>query len=175
MLKLEDDAIFLKELQTGHQWQLWVGFQFLKAGLIVQVPSLEIRPTHSEIDCFTDHGDIFVWRHLGDKLRFECKSRNLSFTGRHDYPFPTAFVDRVNTWKRKTRSKPAAILLVSRVTGAILALGAWTEDRWVIEEKDDSVRGYRRSYYLACRDLFLEWNELIGHIRGQLSGLLRSD
>ena len=171
MSKLEDDTIFLKELQVGHQWQLWAGFQFLKRGFIVQVPPLLIRPSREDIDAYSDHGDIFLWRCSGDRLRFECKSRSLSFTGRRDYPFPTAFVDRVETWKRKANSKPAAILLVSQETGAILAIDAWTESDWVIEEKDDSVRGYRRSYYLVPRSILLEWDELISHINGQLRGL----
>ena len=168
-MTLEADSIFLQELRASHEWALWAGLQFLKAGFTVQVPPLQVRPNRECLDNYTDHGDLFVWRSPRDRLRFECKSRRIGFTGRHDYPFDTAFVDRVGTWKRKTKARPAAILLISQETRAIMAIGVWTEGAWIIQTKEDHVRNYTRTYYLAPRSLLLEWHELVNHIKGQLA------
>lgn len=165
-IDLETDAIFLTEVQKGHKWQLWAGFQFLKESFIVQVPPLKLRPTREEIDRYTDEGDLYVWRTFNDRLRLECKSRNISFTNSGDYPFDTAFVERVNTWKRKR--KPAAILLISQITGAIVAIPTWTEPSWFVESANDSVRGYQRYYYMLKTEQLVNWTDFIQQIRGEL-------
>lgn len=170
MSELEADSTFVRELKTGHRWQLWVGYQFLREGFVVRVPPLEIRHDRSQIDEYSDEGDLFIScnsSHL-NWLRFECKSRDLTFTGRSDYPFTTAFVDRVQTWNRKQKSRPAGILMVSQKTRAILAIGAWTEHEWRVEKKHDSVRNYDRSYYLVDRGHLIDWPDLVSRIKGQL-------
>ena len=172
-MNLENNGIFFKEIREGHRWQLWAGFQFLTEGFIVQVPVLKIRPNRQEIDSYTDEGDIYIWRNNTKEefLRFECKSRNLSFTTNQDYPFPTAFVDRVNTWRRKAKKVPAAILLISQVTGVILAIPTWTQHKWFIKDAHDSVRGYRRQYYMVQSAHLVNWDTLISQIKGQMAEL----
>lgn len=168
-MDLEDDAIFLAEIKKGHRWQWWAGFQFLKEGFIVQVPVLKLRPTRAEIDGYTDNGDLYIWNN--SMLKLECKSRNISFTNCSNYPFDTAFVERVNTWKRKGKGKPAAILLISQKTGAILTIPTWTEKFWFIKSANDSVRGYIRDYYMLNSNQLVDWKDFIEIIRGRLPGL----
>jgi hypothetical protein len=156
---LEEDNVFLRELKKGYGWQLWVAVQFLKEGFAVKVPPLEIRPNHDSIDDYTDHGDIIVL--LGSRgAYFECKSRGLYFNSVLDYPHDTAFVDRVNTWRRKA-TKAVAILLVSRITGKIIVVPASTEKDWLREERFDRVRQYRREYYMAMRNSLRDWADLL--------------
>ena len=160
MNELEPDALFIKELRDGHQWQLWVALQLLKAGLAVEVPELQIRPSQDEINGFTDVGDVIV--HLpGRRVVLEVKSRSIVFTGVQDYPYPTAFVDRVNTWQRKQCHRPAEVLLVSQQTGAIIGISAKTEDRWMVENRHDNVREYDRAYYMASKGLLYGFAEIV--------------
>lgn len=165
MALLEDDGLFLRELRKGYGWQLWAALQFLREGFAVMVPKLEIRPDRDSIDDYTDHGDVIVL--LGNRrVYFECKSRGLPFNSVLDYPYDTAFVDRVNTWRRKAR-KPAAVLLVSRITGKIIVVPVSTEKQWLREERFDSVRQYSRDYYLTTKNSLKDWDSLISWLHAR--------
>lgn len=164
MGELESDSVFIQELRKGHSWQLWVAVLFLKEGFIVEVPKLEIRPGRAKINDYTDNGDISI--HVnGRRNRFECKSRNLDFNSSEDYPYETALVDRVNTWKRKADKKPLAVILVSQITGNCVVVPVSTEQKWKIETKRDDIRGYEREYFLVEKNDLKNWDDFISWLR----------
>ena len=173
MTNLEVDELFIAELKKGHKWQLWVGLQFLKEGFIVQVPNLKIRKNHDEINKYSDSGDVIVFLN-NERYSFECKSRNLEFTNKENYPYDTVFVDRTKTWERKRNNKPLAIIIISQQTGKLVVVSSKTEKYWMIEERIDSVRNYTRSYYMVDKKYLHNWDFLIDHLRikGRINGTL---
>ena len=163
---LEPDALFLAELKDGHQWQLWVALQFLKHGLAVQVPELRIRPSQDDINSYTDTGDVVVI--LPErKAIFEVKSRDITFTCAEDYPYTTAFVDRVKTWERKRDNRPTGVLLVSQHTGAIVGVPSSTQAHWSVESRHDNVRDYDRDYYMADKSLLYDFGDIVAILKGR--------
>ena len=169
MKGLETDEIFLRELKKGHNWQLWVGYLLLKEGFAVRVSSLATRPDHDSIDLYGDDGDVKV-TFPGKTVVLEVKSRNLYFTSIDDYPYQTAFVDRVNTWRRKADNKPVAICLVSQPTGAIVVVPTSSESSWLVETVRDRVREYDRDYYLVNKICLARWESLLTWLKKQGGG-----
>ena len=77
-------------------------------------PEYQERPTYDERGHYRDQGDLFVkWTHDGPVLRYEVKWRKLNFTGPHDYPHPTIFVDEVANMNAKG-VRPDAYIIVNR-------------------------------------------------------------
>ena len=68
------------------------------------------------------------------------KSRDFAFICPDDYPYKSVMVDTVNGWDGKD-AKPIASLVVSTVTGAILAVRSVTEPRWTTITAKDTKRG----------------------------------
>jgi hypothetical protein len=161
---LEPDALFLAELKSGHQWQLWAALQFLKHGLAVQVPELKVRPSQDDINDYTDTGDVIVLLPVRNAI-FEVKSRDITFTSSRDYPYTTAFVDRVKTWERKKDNRPTGILLVSQLTGAIVGVPSNSQARWTIETRHDNVRDYDRDYYMADKSLLYDFDDIVAILK----------
>jgi len=167
---LESDNIFFEEIKKGHKWQLWVGAKLRERGFEVRVPDLVIRPDRDLINEYTDRGDIFVI--VGEKeLSIEVKSRSIKFYDKDSYPYPTAFVDRVKTWERKQGNVPACIILVSQITGGMVAVSTSEESRkkWFVSEERDTKRDYVRDYYMVEKEELREFEDLVNWLGGTKS------
>jgi hypothetical protein len=78
------------------------------------------RPTFEQRGAYKDDGDLFVrWDHDSPVLRYEVKWRNLNFTGPHDYPHPTIFVDEVENMNTKGVRPDVYIITNKDVTHAV--------------------------------------------------------
>src|SRR4051812_43591168 len=115
----ENEELFLRQLAIGHQQARYAAGVLRERGIPVQVTPMEVRDTVDDRHRFSDEYDLLVGE--GRTAIVDVKSRDLSFTAPDDYPYATAFVDTVAGWDAKTH-KPVAILLVSQVTGTILAV-----------------------------------------------------
>jgi hypothetical protein len=101
----------------------------------------------------------------------EVKSRNVKFTSAEDfgrilrrkYGESDIFVDTVHGWAQKD-PKPKFIFMVSRDTGAMIALPGKTEDQWKKRTKGDGTRGYVDTFYTAEPELFITMEEAVEKI-----------
>lgn len=123
MKRLASDADFLDALERSHPYVQRVAAVIRAAGLPVTVPPTRVRPSRDVRREYADGCDLLVVR-----WRLEVKSRNLDFTGPGDYPFPTAFVNAAGTWDRQP--KPAAVILVSRITLGLAVVPPSTIEQW---------------------------------------------
>lgn len=152
---MENDALFLQELTKGHRFERLVAQRLLEKGFTVQVPRKSIRSNVTEIHKYKNEVDLYVgrWQKLPTKI--EIKSRDLYFTCPDDVPewCMPLFVMTEDSWKQ-TDEKPAAILVVSQQTGAIIATSSVWQHKWHVIRAPDSVRGIRVTTYAADRELW---------------------
>jgi hypothetical protein len=121
--RLASDADFLAALEESHPYVRRVAAVLRSSGLAVTVPPTRVRPNIDVRHDYADGCDLLV-----ERWRIEVKSRNLDFTGPGDYPFTTAFVNAASTWDRQP--KPAAVILVSRLTLGLAVVPLSTIDQW---------------------------------------------
>lgn len=156
----ENDALFQQELETGRSWQYFVGLQFLRAGLTVEVPPLVYRNDISEAPAFANETDVYVG--CAPRVKVEVKSRDVEFTcpediPRHLLPF---FVNTVGSWD-SSPDKPKAVVLVSQHTQECVAISAKTFDWWTKVRQYDNVRGIWQWYYAAPPECIYPFGSLI--------------
>lgn len=132
-----------------------------KQGFIVSVTPFSFRKTKKEIVNYRDEIDLYVGP---NRLPVDVKSRRLRFTGPHDYPYETAFVDTVKGWESKT-VKPVAIVLYSELTGCACAVRTSREAEWTKTHAFDRDAGIYDEFYLVRRSDLATFNEFIQALR----------
>jgi hypothetical protein len=152
-----DTPLFVSQLRTGHEFAEVVAQRLRGRGIAVRVTPMEIRSDIEDRHRFADEHDLTVGRHR--KLWIDVKSRNLRFTGVADYPYPTALVDTLSGWRAKTR-KPAAVVIVSQVTGAMVVVPRSTEPSWTVHQRSDRLRGIEDSFLEVARELLRPFEDL---------------
>lgn len=142
-----DDPTFLQDLEKSIE-HVWIVARWLSSiGKMVAIPPMRVRPDAKKMKGYGDEGDLFI---VQDKewLRIECKQRNLHFTGVHDYPYETIFVDRVHAWERAERKPHAYIVTNEAITVAAIIYGT-TSSSWI--KRDSYDRGKKRTRaFLEC-------------------------
>jgi hypothetical protein len=117
-----------KELLEGYKWQCKIADRISARGFKVRVPPLRMAHTPEQIKEFSDGGDIFVEHADGiQEIRLEVKSIKREWTSIADHPFRDHItVERVATWeaKKERDELPAAIILVSKITGVAIIIPA---------------------------------------------------
>ena len=63
-------------------------------------------------------------------------------------------------WDRKD-PKPSAVLLVSQLTGGVLAVETHSTDRWTVKSKFDRVRGIDDRWYVAPRETLFSFEAFV--------------
>jgi hypothetical protein len=96
--------------------------------------------------------------------RLEVKGRELRFSSREDYPFPTAFVGRQSRWDRRS-DDVLAVVLVSTLTGARVVAYVADRERWVVEECFDRITHRDELSYACPRDWLGTWPGLVRVLR----------
>lgn len=92
--------------------------------------------------------------------RLEVKGRDLRFTSREDYPFPTAFVGRKSRWDRRSDGV-LAVILVSTCTGARVVAYVADRDEWLVEACFDRITRRDELSYACPRDRLGTWSGLV--------------
>jgi hypothetical protein len=155
----EDDVKFFQQLRTGHRYAERVAERLRARGLSAEVTPMEIRADIHARHLFADETDLRVGN---ARRRVDVKSRSLVFTGPHDYPCSTAFVDTVSSWEQKTH-KPCAVVLISQPTNGLAVVPRSSRARWTREKRRDRYREILDWFYmvptrdLATFDAFVAW------------------
>lgn len=116
---------------------------------------------------FADEIDLTVGRERRRTL--DVKSRNIAFTSPADYPYETALVDTVSGWQAKPR-KPAAIVLVSQITSAMLVIPTSTEPGWTTRRRHDRVRGMDDRFLEIPRGMLVQLSPLVDWLKTHTDG-----
>lgn len=152
---MENDALFLQELAKGHRFERLVAQRLIEKGFTVQIPPKSIRDNVTEIHKYKNEVDLYVGRWGKPPAKIEIKSRDLYFTSPDDvqeWCMPL-FVMRKEKWDQAP-TKPAAILVVSQQTGAIIATSSVWQHKWHVTRTLDSVRKIPVTNYAADRELW---------------------
>lgn len=160
----ENDELFFKELHKGRQYELYIGMLLMNEGFAVKcspkrdsVKRRNINDRHK----FVDQMDLLVGTFEKSPISFEVKSRNLHFTCPDDYPYETAIVSSVDSWKKRKR-KPHVTLLISQKTKKIIGISRSSFDNWIIkEDQKDYVRNIIDPSYLCHKDFFISWSKIL--------------
>jgi hypothetical protein len=153
---IENDELFFGELETGHKMQRYAGRRLLDAGFVVQVPPSTKRKSRSEIDSYADEADIWVGAWGQAPTKVEVKSRKYDFQGVADYPYDPIFLTTVQSWEAAT-TKPAVFLIVSQVSGAIIATSSVHRAEWMQTRTFDTKRQIRVTNHAALKNRFVSF------------------
>jgi hypothetical protein len=156
----QNDSLFLRERRLGNLYADQVAERLRQAGLIVAIPPQGVRESIRDAPAYLDSKDLWCagrW--------IEVKSRRVRFTSPEDFPFQTIMVDTVSGWNAKT-DKPFVYACISRPTGAIIYTPGDNPSSWIREKKHDQMRGFEDEFYLAPRELWGTFDELVSILRG---------
>jgi hypothetical protein len=116
-----------------------------KLGYSVEVPRLRVAPTAAEHADYSDDGDVFVIV----RQRFEVKGLDVTFSGRHDWPFGNRiFVDTVRKVDR-AQGEVIAYVSVSADFRALAIIPGDTSQHWYPVKVRNSLTGNIDDTY-AC-------------------------
>lgn len=159
-----NDALFHRELSTGHRWAQRVGERLRESGYPVTVTPMEWRDNLADLQRFRSERDIVVGRPGGPEFVVEVKSRGFEF-GDHwsTYPHTTAMVDTVEGWDTKAhRDQVRAVVLISQRTGGMLVVPVRaTRATWKPVLRYDKVREHDALNYEVPTRLLLPMASLI--------------
>ena len=155
----ENDDLFREQLAVGHQWARRVADRMVTAGIPASLTPTEWRNDIHDRKRFENEADIIVDLPAGP-IVIESKSRKLRFTGPHDYPYGTAFVDTVEGWNKKD-PRPVAVVLTSQVTGESVVVPVRTsQEHWTFRKVHDRVRNIDVVSYECPKRLLLPFERL---------------
>jgi len=160
----KNDALFKKELESGLELQRYVAEKIEALGYETEVPDLQFRKSIRDAKKFKDIADIIVTHPDEERVRFvaEVKSRRLTFKTAKSYPWPTVFIDTVEGYHAKT-TKPAIYVVVSRDSGACIAMPGELTDSWGVTETWDRVRQIKVTNYVSPKE---DWTTLRRAVQG---------
>ena len=140
---MKSDQQFLADLSRSRQFVNQFAIAAEDAGVSVFLPPERVRPDASVRHEYADRGDLFI---LG---RGEIKTRkNLSFTGRQDFPFPTVMFAEAYTVERWEH--PPLMIAIQSATGtAVAVVYGWTRKWWKKERKFDKTVGKEIEVYVC--------------------------
>ena len=156
-----NDALFFEQLGIGHAHAEYVARRLREYGLEVDVTPMEIRTDIDDRHRFKDEHDLTVGTR--NRCRIDVKSRDLRFTGVHDYRYATAFVDTVSGWDAKV-TPPKAIVLISQVTRAMLVVSVKDRDCWVAKERFDRKRRIDDAYHMVATSRLRPFEALVAYL-----------
>lgn len=100
----------------------------------------------------------------GRNLDLEVKSRNVSFTGVSDYPFPTINTCSKSYWER-TGHLGRQYLIVSQSTGNIIWIPSWVEKHQKVAM--DNTRGQQFDCMAVDTMEAKDWHDFVSFCHGQ--------
>lgn len=154
----ERHAYFLEQLKIGDEWAEYVAARIRHAGKHAEATPTQVAQSAEEVQEFTENEKDIL---LDQGRTLEVKSRSVSFTGIHDYPYETVFVDTVEGWLQK-RSDPVAVAVVSQVTGGVVMIPCKTEGLWGRRTVFDGKRGFEITVFECGRGLLRSFEEFVG-------------
>lgn len=140
---IENEALFIRLLREGYDYECIVAERFRGYGLTVDHPPLTIRK---------DVGDIYKWAQSRDMIvagkKIEVKSRKYHFSSHRDFQFPDVYVESAEGYDVK-EIKPFAYVIISKFTKQTFVFGGGNPDLWNKRVAWDGVRKINQLSY-AC-------------------------
>jgi hypothetical protein len=90
-----------------------------------------------------DDGDLFVTMRVEHKVR-----RNIDFSCREDYPYPTVFVDEYYKIENK-EDRPLCYVIENKEGSYCAVIYNYTKKHWVIEKHYDPIQQRICEFYAA--------------------------
>lgn len=146
---MKTDAQFVRDFHDSRRWVTraawWLaGF----ADVRVTIPEPVLRPDARERARYADGGDLIV-RERGALKVAEVKHRSVDFTGRHDYPFATVFVNEAYKLTPDRLARLWGYVIFNRAGTAVAVVRPSTSPFWVSERRHDPAQR-RDCEFLAC-------------------------
>ena len=117
-----------------------------RLGFEVEVHQVTVRPRFEEREQYGDSEDLKARRpHAERWMRFEVKGRQIAFTNRYDFPYPTIVADRAN---KKTPPADWYVSLSKDMQHAAIMDGARIGE-WRVGTIFDRTKGYTCPVYLC--------------------------
>lgn len=161
----EDDATFVAYLERGQAVERYVQQRLLDEGFNVVLPSQTVRRSIKEAWKYKDQIDLLVETHTSQKVRLEVKERrDLRFTSPDDIPSNRLplFVHAKDRWDGYSDEvRPHVVIIVSGITGAIIAVSAQSRYGWTVVKGFDRVRQQPRKWYAAPRQYWRSYEGLV--------------
>jgi hypothetical protein len=155
-MKNQDE--FIKDWIESHGTVSKVCAWLRRIGVEAFLRPPSLRPTEAERWEFSDDGDIAIVEDCQIK-RVEVKTRNLEFSTRETYPYPTVFIDETYHVDRLDHIPLLAYVIVSRDRMHCCVIPAHTKDQWGKVTVHDASQGRDCTNYAADPDL-CDWRRL---------------
>lgn len=109
----------------------------------VWLPPTQMRPdVESRMD-YADGGDMMI------QLRAEHKVRNIQFTGKSDFPFPTLIIDEKYKVDAKASAPLFAYFIESSDGQCVACVYGHSKHRWQVDEVFDKAQGRKCVNYVV--------------------------
>ena len=141
---------YIKAFKKGHYYNKKVAMFLSEFGIQCRVPELQIAKNFDEVKEMTlTEKDIIL---DAAKCILEVKSSSRTFGwDPKEFPYETTIVDTVGSYESKLE-KPAAYVLVSQTTGAMVVLPPSSKDRWKKIKLFDKQQNLWDEFYLINKD-----------------------
>jgi hypothetical protein len=153
---------YVKAFTEGHSYNKIVAQYLIDNGIPCTVPELQIAKNSGERRHMTlTEKDIVL-----DLIPHVLEVKNVSIEfgwDPKDFPFPTTIVDTVNSYEDK-QQKPLAYILRSKKTGAMLAVGPSSKDRWGQKSLYDKKQELTDNFYIVNKRDLRSMDELVAYI-----------
>jgi hypothetical protein len=144
-----NDPTFVEDLIESKD-TVWFAARWLSdADFTIRIPPTRVRPSVAQMAEYSDKGDLFISkpsRWSGEEKRIEVKKRDLSFTGKHDFPFNTIIVD-VKHKIDKADPKPHLYLAFNSTLTCCCITKGDTHESWATAKRWDERKGRLRTFY----------------------------
>ncbi len=140
---MKADAAFRADFDQSHATVWIVGRWLADLGFEVAAPVPALRPNAEERAAYADDGDLVI------KKVVEVKRRSIDFTGAHDYPYDSVFVNEAYKLTRERLAVVWGYVVVNRAGTHAAVVHTNTANKWVTVERYDADQD-RRCEFLAC-------------------------
>jgi hypothetical protein len=121
----DQHARFLERVKASAHAVFVIGRLQHLNGWTVEIPGVRLAPTAKDAPMFVDKGDLFLVK----RTRLDVKHRDIDFTGREDFPYPTMFVSNVAAVDRAHDVE--AYITVSRDFSCRAIITKETRPHWI--------------------------------------------
>jgi hypothetical protein len=132
---LKDHAGFLKDFRSSITAVNTFAAILRTKGVQVWLPPTQVTPDFESRMEYADSGDMMI------HLRAEHKVRNLKFTCREDFPYPTLIIDEKYKVDSKADSPLLAYFIQSEDGQCVACVYGHTKHRWQVEPVYDKLQG----------------------------------
>lgn len=153
---MKDPKRFVDDFYASHSVVEQVAEFWRGRGLTVTVPEQYLGP-REEWYKYMDGGDLKIPNRERDIIQVKGRG-NIRFTGAHDYPYDTVFIDE-HYKIIKHFDKLESYCIVSKDRRKLCVISWETHPEWLEIERLDRIQN-RKCLFVACPKQFCEWHDL---------------